>query len=244
MRISYVTLFVGLLLLLVNCVSAQSQLAQKYFNQGTEFAKTENYHNAIKLYQKAQQIEEAENRLKPNRFQGKIRFNIGVCLFKVKEFADAEKELSKAVLYSSNSNLKAIYTLGLIKAELNKLEKAKQIFEKVIQIDSNHGEAWFDLAMILLEEKKFSLAKKAFQNAIRNKSIRSAEARNNIGYILAIHGNLGAAKKEFLRALFESDGKLDVAKQNLEYCRYYKNQSKKLLVAVIKPIKMRTIRNG
>jgi tetratricopeptide (TPR) repeat protein len=226
------TFFVGLVL--VVSVSAQTSLAKEFFDKGTEYADAEKYQKALIYYNKSLQIIKADNSLKQNEIQSKIYFNIGVCLFQLENFVEAEKEFTKAVTYSSRVYTKAIYSLGLTQIELGKLNVAKKSFRKVLKINKENGEAWFDLAMVLFEEKELATSANAFQNAIKYKSKRFAEARNNLGVIFALQEKLNLAEIEFKKAIVESKGNLIIAKVNLEYCRKYKKHNRNLLLANLK----------
>jgi tetratricopeptide (TPR) repeat protein len=62
------------------------------------------------------------------------------------------------------------------------------------------------LALVLLAKKDFDTAQTAFQNALKYKTVNTADAYNNIGVILALRADRRAAEKKFETALRESGG--------------------------------------
>lgn len=228
MRFLFMTLVLGFVLT-IN-VSAQNHLAKSNFEKGTEAAKAKNYEQAIELYERSLQIVEAEFG-ENKQFQSKIHYNIGVCFYKLKKFKQAITEFEKANLFAPTPEPKVFYALGLSQIELKNLTKAKKSLQKVLQIDIKHGEAWFDLAMIYIEENKFDSAKEAFLNSIEFDCIRSAEAINNIGVILAIEGDVQNAEVSFQKAFLRSNQTLFEARKNLEFIKKYRSDDLQKLLA-------------
>ena len=95
------------------------------------------------------------------------------------------------------------------------------------------------MALVLLAKKDFDTAQTAFQNAVKYKTVNTADAHNNIGVILALRGDLTAAEKKFEIALRESGGKSTEAENNLRFCKFYRqninqNQLAKLQLSKVK----------
>jgi len=95
------------------------------------------------------------------------------------------------------------------------------------------------LALVLLAKKDFDTAQTAFQNALKYKTVNTADAHNNIGVILALRADGRAAEKKFETALPESDGNSIEVKNNLRFCKFYKqninqNQMAKLEFSQVK----------
>ena len=115
--------------------------------------------------------------------------------------------------------------------DLGNLKKAENAFLDALKIEKTDGEAWFDLALLYLQKQDLDAAAAAFENAIKFKSVASADARNNLGVIFALRHEFDSAEKEFEVALTLSNGKLSLARSNLQFCRFYrqKNQVKDLI---------------
>jgi len=201
-------------------VSAQTPSVQQAFDEGTQKAQTRNYKNAIEYYQKAVLL--SQNGKMNNDFLARIHFNLGVCLFHLRRNSEAVKELTEAINLRRGKYQKAFYALGMAHGAMKNWQTAKTAFRQAVALKHNDGEAWFDLALVLLEEKDFDAAETAFQNAVKYKSIGSADAHNNLGVIYALRNNFSAAEKEFKTALIESNGKSFEAQNNLQFCKLYK----------------------
>ncbi|MDQ3714123.1 MAG: tetratricopeptide repeat protein [Acidobacteriota bacterium] len=210
-------------------VSAQTPLVNQIFDEGTRTARAGNHENAIENYRRAILLAEAET--VTNDFLAKIHFNIGVCLYNLKQTAEAAEEFTEAVKLSRRSYQKAFYALGMAQSELKNWRKAADAFREAVNLKKNDGEAWFDLGLILLEEKDFDSAEKAFRNAIKFKSIGAADAHNNLGVILALRTDFPSAESEFKTALIKSDGNSVEARNNLQFCKLYKHNFNQNLLA-------------
>ena len=199
---------------------AAAQSVKQSFEEGTRAAKMGEYERALENYRKA--ILYTENEKIGDDFRARIHFNAGVCLFHLQQNPEAVAEFNEAIALSGRSYQKAFYVLGMAQARLKNWRKAQNAFREAIKLKKDDGEAWFDLGLVLLEEKDFPAAEKAFQNSIRYKTVAASDARNNIGVIYALKGNLAGAEKEFEAALLESKGASRVARNNLEFCKSYK----------------------
>ncbi len=96
--------------------------------------------------------------------------------------------------------------------------------QTVVSNRNHQAEARFDLALVLLAKKDFDTAQTAFQNALKYKTVNTADAHNNIGVILALKGDVRAAEKKFEIALHQSGGKSTEAENNLRFCKFYKQR--------------------
>ncbi|HEX8737951.1 MAG TPA: tetratricopeptide repeat protein [Pyrinomonadaceae bacterium] len=210
-------LFIIVFALVIN-ISAQS--VKQSFEEGTRLANTGEYEKALENYRKA--ILHTENEKTGDDFRARIHFNAGVCLFHLKQNAEAIAEFNQAIAFSRRSYQKAFYVLGMAQARLKNWRKAESAFREAVKLKKDDGEAWFDLGLVLLEEKDFPAARAAFQNSIRYQTVAASDAHNNIGVIYAMKGNFAAAEKEFETALLESKGASSVARNNLEFCKSYK----------------------
>lgn len=210
-------------------VSAQTPSVQQLFDEGTQKAQTGNYESAIENYQKAVLL--SQNKKTDNTFQTRIHFNLGVCFFHLQRNAEAVGALTEAVKLSRGKYQKAFYALGMAHGAMKNWQTAATAFRQAVRLKHDDGEAWFDLALVLLKEKDFDAAAAAFQNAVKYKSIGSADAHNNLGVIYALKDDFSAAEKEFKTALIESNGKSIEAQNNLQFCKLYKQNFNRNLSA-------------
>ena len=210
-------------------VSAQTLLVRQVFDEGTRAAQKARYEKALENYRKA--IHHSEDEKPNDEFLAKIHFNSGVCLYHLKRYSEAVEEFNEAIKLSRGSYQKAFYALGITHGELKNWLKAEKAFRESVNLKRKDGEAWFDLAMVLLEKRDFDAAEKAFQNAVKYKSIGSADAHNNLGVIYALKDNFLLAGSEFKTALVVSNGKSIEARNNLEFCKSYKRNFNQNLLA-------------
>jgi len=210
-------------------VSAQTPLVNQIFDEGTQTARAGNYENAIENYRKTILLAKVET--VTDDFLAKIHFNIGVCLYNLKQTAEAAEEFTEAIKLSRRSYQKAFYALGMAQSELKNWRKATDAFREAVNLKKKDGEAWFDLGLVLLEEKDFESAEKAFRNAIKFKSIGTADAHNNLGVIFALRHEFDSAESEFKTAWVVSNRKSILARNNLEFCKQLGRNSNRDLLA-------------
>jgi len=210
-------------------ISAQTPFVKQIFDEGTQAVRAGNYENAIENYQRAILLAEVET--VTDDFLAKIHFNIGVCLYNLRESAEAVEEFTEAIKLSRRSYQKAFYALGMAQSELKNWRKAADAFREAVNLKKNDGEAWFDLGLVLLEEKDFESAEKAFRSAIKFKSIGAADAHNNLGVIFALRHEFDSAENEFKTAWVVSNRKSILARNNLEFCKQLGRNSNRDLLA-------------
>jgi Flp pilus assembly protein TadD len=219
MRLSFLT-FVLVVLTFAFSIPAQTSLTARAFEKGIQKAKAKQFDEAIKDFHQALLFSDAE---KPGDKQlAKIHFNVGVCLFNLKQTRDAVAEFTEAIKLSRRSYQKAFYALGMAQSELENWQAAETAFREAVKLKKDDGEAWFDLGLVLIETENYDRAKAAFKKAIEFGSIDRAHAHNNLGVIFALRADFPAAEAEFKTALTESNGKSIEARNNLEFCRLYK----------------------
>jgi tetratricopeptide (TPR) repeat protein len=161
----------------------------------------------------------------------KIHFNTGVCFYHLGQMENAVAEYQAAIA-ADPAYQQAFYTLGVAQAALGKNREAKAAFYEAVRLKKNDGEAWFDLGLALLaeqDEKDYDAAREGFENAVKNNSINSVDAVNNIGVIAALQGDLAAAEKKFKAAL--KMGASIEAASNLKICAQYKQSLERELIA-------------
>lgn len=232
-----VLLFVFILLAAVSAINTQTP-GSNIFETANGDARAGRFTEALEKYRAVlrDSLTEAEtNPAMPALLAG-VHFNIGVCLYQTGRPQEAVAEYEKAVELSGGKYQKAFYAMGMAEAALGRAKEAKAAFYRALELDKNDGEAWFDLAMVLLaeeDEKYYDAAVKAFENAVKNGSVNSVDAINNIGVIAALKGDIGTAEKKFKTALFLSNGNSLVAANNLAVCARYKQASYKEMIAVL-----------
>ena len=196
-------------------VSAQTESAQQFFKDGMQAASAQDFQTALEFYKKAA----AENSPKVKTFSAKIYYNIGVCYYQLNRNLEAIEAFTNAINLSGRTYQKAFYALGMAETDLKHFDKAKNAFLEAVRLNEHDGEAWFDLAIVLMAAKEYEIAQRAFANAIKFNSVSKSASYNNLGVIFALTDNFQMAEAQFKLALFESDGKLIEAKNNLQLCR-------------------------
>ena len=202
--------------------SAQTSEIKQNFDEATKRANAKDFENALVIYQNLAGISQNEAK----EFRAKIHFNIGVCLYQLKNRSKAISEYEVAVLLNPRYE-KAFYALGMAHFELDNFEKAEKAFINSLKINAKNGETWFDLAFVYLKQENFDAAETAFQNAVKFNSVAAADAHNNLGVIAALRHDFETAEKQFKLAL----GNSSEAKNNLQFCKFYKENNVKELIA-------------
>lgn len=203
-------------------ISAQSPAASLSFNNGMRSAASGDFEKALESYRTALML--IENDGPRSDLNAQLRFNIGVCLYRLERPAEAIPEFEEAIRLQKGNYQKAYYALGMAEFAQRNWVKASQAFEAAIKLKKNDGEAWFDLGTVYLAQSDFGKAEKAFRNSIIYNSVDSALSHNNIGVILAMKSDYSLAEKEFEKALVLSGGILTEARNNLEYCKVRKTR--------------------
>ena len=216
MKRLFLSIFV-ILTVAVFSVSAQSFGTQQVFEKAVNSANEEKFETALADFRKSLTLAEIDDA--GTDFRAKVRFNIGVCLYRLKQSEKAVGEFEEAVRLARGDYEKAFYALGMAQAELKNWRAAEEAFRGAIKLNKQNGEAWFDLAFIYLAQKDYDSAKAAFQKSVEYKSIAAPVGHNNLGVIFAINGDIDGAMKEFETALKKSNGKFTVAERNLQFCK-------------------------
>jgi Flp pilus assembly protein TadD len=216
MKQIFLSIFV-ILTALAASVSAQSAAARQTFEKGINLAREGKFETALGNFKKSLTLAEIEDT--DADYRAKIHFNIGVCLYRLKQSANSVGEFKEAIKLAKGDYEKAFYALGMAEAELKNWQAAETAFRGAIRLDKQNGEAWFDLAFVYLAQKDYESAKQAFQKSVELKSIAAPIGHNNLGVILAIGGDIDSAMKEFEAALKKSNGKFAVAERNLQFCK-------------------------
>jgi len=216
MKRVFLSIFV-ILTAMVFSISAQSLATRQVFEKGIGLANEGKFETALGNFKKTLTFAEIEDA--DADFRAKIHFNIGVCLYRLKQSKQAVSEFEEAIKLAKGDYEKSFYALGMAEAELKNWQAAEKAFRGAIRLNKQNGEAWFDLAFVYLAQKNYDSAKQAFQKSVELKSVASPVGHNNLGVILAIGGDIDSAMKEFETALKKSNGKFAVAERNLQFCK-------------------------
>lgn len=220
--------------------AAQTPATRKSFAEGIQNAQGGNFENAAVKFRLA--IMTAENENAPDDFLARVRFNLGVCLYRLKQADKSIAEFTEAIRLSRRTYQRAFYALGMAESELKNFERAETAFRDALRLDETDGEAWFDLGLLYLQKRDFASAEKAFFKAVRFRSANVSDAHNNLGVIFAVRGEFNAAEREFERALNIADNQSPEARSNLRFCKLLRQQNERAanLVAALKLIESRS----
>ena len=81
-------------------VAAQSPIVSGLFAEGTKLAKQERFADALQSYKGALSI--ADNEYLDAGYRARLRFNIGVCYFRLQRFDQAVDEFKHALILKSD----------------------------------------------------------------------------------------------------------------------------------------------
>lgn len=212
-RLFFVSLFV-----IVLQFGAFAQISE--FDSGMKSAKNGDFQIALSHFQNSINQKLSAKKL------SQIHYNLGVCLYQLKQSEKAVAEFEQAINLNPNYE-KAFYALGMAKTELKIWNEAETAFRQSLKL-SNNGETWFDLALVLFELRKYDESAESFQNAVKFGSQAIAASHNNLGVIYALKGDLTLAKNEL-----ETAGKLNFeeAVKNLEILRQAIKTDDKTLIS-------------
>jgi tetratricopeptide (TPR) repeat protein len=212
-------IFFGVFLIVSTFVwSASAQTAaERHYAKGVKLANAGRYEPALATFRAA--LGFAAGETPSEAFLARLHFNVGVCLYRLGRSSDAVGELERAIELSRGDYEKAHYALGMAETELKNWARAEKAFRAALRLNEKNGETWLDLAFVYLGARDYEAARGAFRKAIEHGSSDAALARNNLGVILALGGELAQAIREFETALKDSGGKLAVATRNLDFCR-------------------------
>jgi tetratricopeptide (TPR) repeat protein len=192
---------------------------ESQFAAGMKAAQGKDFETALEYFQKSVSTGLSNKKL------AQIHYNIGVCLYQLKETRRSVAEFEQAVRLNPDYE-KAFYALGMAHSDLQNWERAKDSFQRVLTLSrQQHGEAWFDLAFVFVRQENYDKAFTAFQKAIENGSRASGASHNNLGVIYILKGELEAGIKEIekARALGFRE-----AENNLAYIRQIVNSKDKI----------------
>lgn len=209
--------------------SAQTSFVKQIYDKATSAAQAKQFEMAIADYQKILLFAETENQ--SDDFLARVHYNIGICFYHRRQTIEAINEFNEAVKLSRGNYQKAFYALGMAETNLKNWNNAESAFRAAIKLKKTDGEAWFDLAFVYLAAKNFDAAEAAFANSIKYKSVAAADAHNNLGVIFALRHEFAFAEREFETAINQSNGKSVEARNNLEFCKFFKLNSNPNLLA-------------
>lgn len=196
--------------------SAQSPMVSRLFSDGTRNASQERFSEALQSYKTALTL--AENEYLDAGYRARLRFNIGVCYFRLEQFDPAVEHFKAAILLKKDY-ARAHYALGMAEIRRRDWRRASDALGRVVSLQPKNGEAWFDLGFAHIGLSDLRTAARAFAKSIEFGSVDAPLSHNNIGVILAVKGDLRAAEIAFENAIALSDGSLQEAKRNLAFVR-------------------------
>lgn len=205
----------------------QSLLAKRTFAEGTQLATSGEFGKALKAYKI---VSSAEG--DAGEFGVKVRYNLGVCYYRVGQLKAARAELNSAIRLSGGQHQRAFYALGMTESALENWPAAKSAFLASLALAPKDGEAWFDLALVYLAEHDYDNAAAAFRKSIESRSVDSAAGHNNLGVIMAIKLEYDAAERAFDAALNLTSGRLIEARKNLEICKILRARRTEMVARV------------
>lgn len=142
-----------------------------------------------------------------------IYANTALSAISVKNFAEAEKYLKKAMMYDPK-NLTYQENLGVaLLAQPEKKNLAIETFNKILSKDANNLTSLYYLGSIVQDQSDYEEAKKKFQ-AYLNVNSQSAEVLTMLGVSYYKSGNKDGAKEQWEKAL-KIDPNFEAAKNNL-----------------------------
>lgn len=204
------------LLMFAVAISAQSPAAKQSFDDGTRSARNGEFEKALASYRAA--LAASKNDAIDLKFLARLHYNLGACEYRLGRADKAINELATAIEFRGGEYPQAFYALGMAETDRENWPKARQAFLEALKDGAKNAEAWFDLAFAYIREEDFENAETAFRKAIAHKSVDTPLGHNNIGVILAMRGDIAAAKKEFVTAFRTSGGRLKMAEDNLKFC--------------------------
>lgn len=231
-----IVLLVILSVFISSAISGQSLLARRAFEEGGRFANAGDFDKALKAYRRALTAFAGDDA----EFGVKLRYNLGVCLYRTGQLKAAKSELNLAIRMSDGGHQRSFYALGMAESALENWPAARAAFLASLERSPQDGEAWFDLAIVYLAEHDYEKAAAAFRKSIENKSVDSALGHNNLGVILAVNREFEAAETAFNTALILSNGTLTEARMNRELCRKRAALGKDLVAAELILARRRT----
>ena len=169
------------------------------FNLYLLYIKKNEHEKAIKL------INEVLN-IKPN-YQPALR-DRALSNYNLGKYADALKDIILSIKLN-NKDYIALNILGIIYGALNDHLKAKEIFFKAIELNSNYAPSYNNLGNCLLSLGEVNASLENCEKALKlNKNFE--EAINNIANILIIKGKYSEAIKYYNRALKQGGNKATI----------------------------------
>ncbi|MFK7949247.1 MAG: tetratricopeptide repeat protein [Saprospiraceae bacterium] len=175
---------------LVCSVAVFGQTASEYFSQGKTACNNGNYQEALKLFDKAIQLDD-NDKYKYN-WRGFTKGNLG-------QYENAIKDYDKTIQIDPNYS-NPYNGRGLAKHYLKQYEDAILDYKKAIQIDLNHKDSYNNLAFTYNELGDYDEALKYAKKAIKLNS-NDGYAYNNLAYAYHKKGNHSEAKTNFDKAI-------------------------------------------
>src|SRR5215211_1619475 len=122
--------FIIAFFLLISALPAfgQSLHAKRAFDEATKAANAGEFENALKGYRSALVLNDEG----PDEFTEKLRYNLGVCLYRSGQLKAAVNELNKAIRLSGRNLERSFYALGMAESALENWPAAREAFLKAL----------------------------------------------------------------------------------------------------------------
>jgi tetratricopeptide (TPR) repeat protein len=159
-------LFIAALVFLPAFANAQSTEALQVFEKAVAESRRGEHIDALDGFKRTLAIIERD--AASEAFASKVHYNIGVTLYHLRMLSQSAGHLEKALSHTRNRHAKAHYALGLVRFEMNDVEKAEESLKRAVVLDNRNGDAWYDLGRAYLALNETEKAKWAFSKALKN----------------------------------------------------------------------------
>lgn len=160
-------------------------------------------------------------------------YNIGVCYYELWRTEEAITFYRQAIAARQGRYPGALYALGVALEDLKRLPEAQKAYQlSIAAAGGRQAPAHYRLGLLAAFARDYETAAELFRKAIvlsaDHLPANSGEpserpgwgaCHNNLGVVLALTGRLNEAKREFEKALSQSQGRLTEAVANLKLCR-------------------------
>ena len=179
-------------------LSYSIELYEKIFNQTKSKPLAEDVIHYGAILRKSKQLKKASDHY--SHYLNQLRFNIQFiqnacnCWIELKDFDKCRTTLLEA-LENNKNDARVLLTLGYTELSAGELQKAKKIFENILEIDSNNFDAWFNLAASNAKAGYLEEALSSFRQANKLQS-ENVQLKANIITILVDLQKIEEAKSE------------------------------------------------
>ena len=179
-------------------ISYSIGLYKELFDKAENTLLAEDIINYGALLRSTKQLQKASTHY--NRYLPQFSDNIHLiqnacnCWIDLKDFKRSRSALQLALSKNKN-NTALLISLGFTELSANKIERAREIFEEILRIDSEHFDAWFNLAVAQAKAGSLEEALTSFREADKRQADNQL-LKANIISILQDLGRIEQAWKE------------------------------------------------